>query len=124
MWFDDLKRMKKEKEQDKVNDAQEKLHYARTDNSNMNSDSSRGRGCGSYSRGRGRGRGHGRGRGNNQNQGQRDSLKNYEDNKQKGKEHEQRDLSHIKCYRYDKFGHFVQDAQIENKTMSQTLLRH
>ncbi|GJV57642.1 uncharacterized mitochondrial protein-like protein [Tanacetum coccineum] len=72
-----------------------------------NSDSSRGRGRGSYSRGRGRGRGQGRGRGNSQNQGQRDSSKNREDNRQKGKQKEQRDLSHIKCYRCDKFGHFV-----------------
>ncbi|GKA74033.1 retrovirus-related pol polyprotein from transposon TNT 1-94 [Tanacetum coccineum] len=91
----------------KANDSQEKLRYAKTNNSNRNSDSSRGRGRGSYSRGRGRGRGQGRGRGNTQNQGQRDSLKNHSDNQQKGKQKEQRDLSHIKCYLCDKFGHFV-----------------
>ncbi|GKA31570.1 hypothetical protein Tco_0717875 [Tanacetum coccineum] len=48
------------KEEDKANDAQEKLLYARTDNSNRNHDSSRGRGRGLYSRGRGQGRGQGR----------------------------------------------------------------
>ncbi|GKE32445.1 hypothetical protein Tco_1451767 [Tanacetum coccineum] len=48
------------KEEDKANNAQEKLLYARTDNSNRNNDSSRGRGRGLYSRGRGRGRGQGR----------------------------------------------------------------
>ncbi|GJT22341.1 zinc finger, CCHC-type containing protein [Tanacetum coccineum] len=94
-------------QEDKANDSQEKLRYAKTNNSNRNSDSSRGRGRGSYSRGRGRGRGQGRGRGNTQNQGQRDSLKNHSDNQQKGKQKEQRDLSHIKCYLCDKFGHFV-----------------
>ncbi|XP_076940641.1 uncharacterized protein LOC143609900 [Bidens hawaiensis] len=51
---------------------------------------SRGRGRGSYaSRGRGRGR---------------DDNKKHVDKKGKGME---RDLSHIKCYRCDKFGHFV-----------------
>ncbi|GJS33929.1 initiator tRNA phosphoribosyl transferase [Tanacetum coccineum] len=95
------------KQVDKASDSQEKLLYARTDYSNRDSDSSRGRGRGSYSRGRGRGRGQGRGRGNSQNQGQRDSSKNREDNRQKGKQKEQRDLSHIKCYHCDKFGHFV-----------------
>ncbi|GJT14890.1 ribonuclease H-like domain, reverse transcriptase, RNA-dependent DNA polymerase [Tanacetum coccineum] len=43
-------------QEDKANDSQEKLLYAKTNNSNRNSDSSRGRGRGSYSRGRGRGR--------------------------------------------------------------------
>nr|GEW31233.1 uncharacterized mitochondrial protein AtMg00810-like [Tanacetum cinerariifolium] len=41
------------------------------------------------------------------NQGQRDSSKNCENNRQKGKQKEQCDLSHIKSYRCDKFGHFV-----------------
>ncbi|GJU90786.1 initiator tRNA phosphoribosyl transferase [Tanacetum coccineum] len=95
------------KEEDKANDPQENLLYARTEYSNGNNDSSEGRGCGSYSRGRGRGRGQGRGRGNFQNQSQRDSSKNCEDNRQKGKQKEQRGLSHIKCYRCDKFGHFI-----------------
>ncbi|GKA02138.1 uncharacterized mitochondrial protein-like protein [Tanacetum coccineum] len=45
------------KEEDKANDAQENLLYARTEYSNRNNDSSRGRGRGSYSRGRGQGRG-------------------------------------------------------------------
>ncbi|GKA74913.1 retrovirus-related pol polyprotein from transposon TNT 1-94 [Tanacetum coccineum] len=71
------------KQEDKANNSQEKLLYARMDYSNRNSNSSRGRGRGSYSRGHGRGRGQGRGRGNSQNQGQRDSLKNREDNRQK-----------------------------------------
>ncbi|GKC71634.1 hypothetical protein Tco_1117517, partial [Tanacetum coccineum] len=77
------------KQEDKENDSQEKLLYARTDYSNRNSDSSKGRGHDSYSRGRGQGRG----RGNSQNQGQRDSLKNRDYNRQKGKQKEQRDLS-------------------------------
>nr|GEV10588.1 RNA-directed DNA polymerase, eukaryota, reverse transcriptase zinc-binding domain protein [Tanacetum cinerariifolium] len=63
------------KEEDKVNDAQENLLYARTEYSNRNNDSRGERGRGSYSRGRGRSRD------NSQNQGQRDSLKNREDNK-------------------------------------------
>ncbi|GJT99825.1 pol polyprotein [Tanacetum coccineum] len=57
------------KEEDKANDPQENLLYARTEYSNGNNDSSGGRGRGSYSRGRGRGRGQGRGRDNSQNQG-------------------------------------------------------
>ncbi|GKE55603.1 hypothetical protein Tco_1494788, partial [Tanacetum coccineum] len=65
------------KQEDKANDSQEKLLYARTDSSDRNSDSSRGRGRGSYSRGRGRGRGQGRGRGNSQNQ---DRKRDYETN--------------------------------------------
>ncbi|GKA96014.1 hypothetical protein Tco_0818109 [Tanacetum coccineum] len=73
------------KEEDKANDAQENLFYARTEYSNRNNNSSRGRGCGSYSRGRGCGQGSGRG--NTQNHAQRDSSKNGEDNKQKGKQH-------------------------------------
>ncbi|GJY88351.1 pol polyprotein [Tanacetum coccineum] len=97
----------REKQEDKTNGSQEKFLYARTDSSDRKSDSSRGRGRGSYSRGRGRGCGQGHGRGNSQNQGQCDSSKNHEDNQQKGKQKEQRDLSHIKCYRCDKFGHFV-----------------
>ncbi|GJZ99004.1 zinc finger, CCHC-type containing protein [Tanacetum coccineum] len=99
------------KQEDKANDSQEKLLYARTDYSNRNSDSSRGRGRGSHSRGRGRGRGQGRGQGNSQNQGQRDSSKNREDNRQKGKQKEQRDISHIKCYCCDKFRNFVSKCQ-------------
>ncbi|GKA08235.1 uncharacterized mitochondrial protein-like protein [Tanacetum coccineum] len=45
------------KEEDKSNDAQEKLLYARIDNSNIKNDSTGGRGRGSHSQGRGRGRG-------------------------------------------------------------------
>nr|GEW27030.1 uncharacterized protein [Tanacetum cinerariifolium] len=47
------------KESKKANDAQEKLLYAKTENSNKNSDSNRGRGRGSYSRGHGRRHGQG-----------------------------------------------------------------
>ncbi|GJV98314.1 hypothetical protein Tco_1553566 [Tanacetum coccineum] len=95
------------KEEDKANDARENLLYARTEYSNRNNDSSRGRGRGSYSRGRGQGRGQGSGHDNAQNHGQRDSLKNHEDNEQKDKQHEKRDLSHIKGYRRDEYGYFV-----------------
>ncbi|GJY23306.1 uncharacterized mitochondrial protein-like protein [Tanacetum coccineum] len=73
------------KEEDKENDPQENLLYARTKYFNGNNDSSGGRGRGSYSRGRGRGRGQGRGRDNSQNQCQRDSSKNLEDNERKEK---------------------------------------
>nr|GFD24491.1 hypothetical protein [Tanacetum cinerariifolium] len=52
------------KEEDKANDPQENLLYARTEYSNGNNNSSRGRGHGSYSQGHGRGRGQGRGREN------------------------------------------------------------
>ncbi|GKD44966.1 uncharacterized mitochondrial protein-like protein [Tanacetum coccineum] len=76
------------KQEDKANDSQEKLLYARTDYSNRNSNSIKGRGRGSYSRGRGRGHGQGRGRGNSQNQGQHDSSKNCEDNRQKEQHYE------------------------------------
>ncbi|GJY79577.1 hypothetical protein Tco_0485378 [Tanacetum coccineum] len=48
------------KEEDKANNPQENLLYARTKYSNENGDSSDGRGRGSYSRGRGRGCGQGR----------------------------------------------------------------
>nr|GEU39886.1 hypothetical protein [Tanacetum cinerariifolium] len=71
------------KEEDKANDPQENLLYARTEYSNGNNDSNGGRGCDSFSQGRGRGQGQGRGRGNSQNQVQRDSSKNHEDNEQK-----------------------------------------
>nr|GEZ20195.1 uncharacterized mitochondrial protein AtMg00810-like [Tanacetum cinerariifolium] len=91
------------------------LLYARTEYSNGNDDSSRRRGRGSYSRGRGRGRGQGRGQGNSQNLGQRDSSKNREDNKQKGKQHEKRDLSHIQCYRCDQYGHFISKCPKRNR---------
>nr|GEX49393.1 uncharacterized mitochondrial protein AtMg00810-like [Tanacetum cinerariifolium] len=73
------------KEEDKANDPQEDLLYARTEYSNGNNDSSGGRGRGSYSRGCRLGRGQGRSRDNSQNQGQRDSLKNHEVNEQKEK---------------------------------------
>ncbi|GKE34574.1 uncharacterized mitochondrial protein-like protein [Tanacetum coccineum] len=66
-------------EEDKANDAQENLLYARTKYSNGNNDSTEGRGRGSYSR----------------------------DNEQMGKQHEKRNLSHIQCYRCDQYGHFV-----------------
>nr|GEU84829.1 hypothetical protein [Tanacetum cinerariifolium] len=102
-------------EEDKANDLQENLLYARTEYSNGNNDLSEGRGRGSYSRGRGRGRGQGRGRDNSQNQGQRDSLKNCEDNEQKGKQHDKRDLSHIQCYRCDLYGHFVSKCSERNR---------
>ncbi|GJZ28706.1 retrovirus-related pol polyprotein from transposon TNT 1-94 [Tanacetum coccineum] len=92
---------------DKANDAQKNFLYARTEYSSGNNNSSRGRGRGSYSRDRGHGRGQGSGRVNTQNHGQRDSLKNHEDNEQKGEQHEKRDLSHIKCYRCEEYGHFV-----------------
>nr|GEV07016.1 initiator tRNA phosphoribosyl transferase [Tanacetum cinerariifolium] len=103
------------KEEDKANDPQENLLYARTEYSNGNNDSSGGRGRGSYTRGRGRGRGQGRGRDNSQNLSQRDSSKNREENEQKGKQHEKRDLSHIQCYRRDKYGHFVSKCPERNR---------
>ncbi|GJV54523.1 uncharacterized mitochondrial protein-like protein [Tanacetum coccineum] len=86
-----------------------------TEYSNENNDSSEGRGRGLYSRGRGRGQGQGRGRENSQNQGQRDSSKNREDNEQKGKQQEKRDLSHIQCYRCDQYGHFVSKCPERNR---------
>ncbi|GJR74765.1 hypothetical protein Tco_0087130 [Tanacetum coccineum] len=95
------------KEEDKANDARENLLYARTEYSNRNNNSSRGRGRGSYSRGHGHGLGQGSGCDNAQNHGQRDFSKNREDNEQKDKQHEKRDLSHIKCYRCDEYGYFV-----------------
>lgn len=103
------------KEDDKANNAQENLLYARTENSNRNNDSSVGRGRDSYSRGRGRGRGQGSGRGNTQNHGQRDSSKNHEDHEQKGKQHEKRDLLHIQCYRCDEYGHFASRCPERNR---------
>nr|GEY43559.1 Pol polyprotein [Tanacetum cinerariifolium] len=106
---------KRVKEEDKANDPQENLLYARTEYSNENNDSSGGRGCGSYSRGRGRGRGQGRGRDRSQNQSQRDSSKNREENEQKGKQNEKRDLSHIQCYRCDQYGHFVSKCPERNR---------
>ncbi|GJX40497.1 zf-CCHC domain-containing protein [Tanacetum coccineum] len=74
-----------------------------------------GRGRDSYSRDRGRCRGQGRGRGNSQKQGQRDFSKNREDNEQKGKQHEKRDLSHIQCYHCDEYGHFVSKCPERNR---------
>nr|GEV28871.1 retrotransposon protein, putative, unclassified [Tanacetum cinerariifolium] len=56
-----------------------------------------------------------RGCGNTQNHGLRDSSKNYEDNEQKGKQHEKRDLSNIKCYRCDEYGHFVSRCPQQNQ---------
>ncbi|GKA78449.1 uncharacterized mitochondrial protein-like protein [Tanacetum coccineum] len=103
------------KEEDKANDPQENLLYARTEYSNGNNDSSGGRGCGSYSRGRRRGRGQGRGWDNSQNQGQQDSSKNREENEQKGRQHEKRDLSHIQCYHCDQYGHFVSKCPKRNR---------
>ncbi|GJZ60593.1 uncharacterized mitochondrial protein-like protein [Tanacetum coccineum] len=74
------------KEEDKANDPQENLLYARTDYSNRNNDSSRGRGCVSYSQVVEEARGQGRGQGNSQNQGQRDSSeKTGEDNELQSK---------------------------------------
>ncbi|GJU81811.1 uncharacterized mitochondrial protein-like protein [Tanacetum coccineum] len=84
-----------------------------TEYSNENSDSSRRRGRGSDSRGRGHGQGSRRG--NTQNHGQCDSSKNREENEQKGKQHEKRELSHIKCYRCDQYGHFVTRCPERNR---------
>ncbi|GJR33624.1 uncharacterized mitochondrial protein-like protein [Tanacetum coccineum] len=103
------------KEEDKAKDPQENLLYAKTEYSNKNNDSSRGRERGSYSRGRGQGRGQGRGRDKSENQGQRDSSKNREDNEQKDKQHEKRDLSHIQCYCCDQYGHFVPKCPEQNR---------
>ncbi|GJX56692.1 hypothetical protein Tco_0286589 [Tanacetum coccineum] len=102
------------KEEDKANDAQENLLYA-TEYSNRNNHSSKGRGRGSFSRGRGRGRRQGSGCGNTQNHGQRNPSKNREDNEQKGKQHEQCDLSHIKCYRCDQYRHFISRCPEQNR---------
>nr|GEZ32224.1 uncharacterized mitochondrial protein AtMg00810-like [Tanacetum cinerariifolium] len=79
------------KEEDRANDPQENLLYARTEYSNGNNDSSGGRGRGSYSRGRGR------------------------ENKQKGKQHEKRDVSHVQYYRCDQYGHFVSKCSERNR---------
>ncbi|GKB85160.1 pol polyprotein [Tanacetum coccineum] len=98
------------KEEDKANDAQENLLYAMTEYSNGNNDSSKGRGRDSNSRGCGQGNG----RGNTQNHGQCDYSKNHKDNEQKGKQHEKSDLSHIKCYRCDEYGHFVSRCSERN----------
>ncbi|GJY08681.1 hypothetical protein Tco_0375735, partial [Tanacetum coccineum] len=65
------------KQEDKANNSQDKLLYARTDYSSRNSNSSRGRGHGSYPRGCSRGRGQRRGQGNSQNQ---DRKRDYEAN--------------------------------------------
>nr|GEV09723.1 hypothetical protein [Tanacetum cinerariifolium] len=103
------------KEEDKANDAQENLLYDRTEYSNGNNDSSQGRGRGSYSRGRGHGRSQCSGCDNTQNHGQCDSLKNRKDNKQNGKQRKKRDLSHIKCYHCDEYGHFVSRCSERNR---------
>ncbi|GKC22874.1 uncharacterized mitochondrial protein-like protein, partial [Tanacetum coccineum] len=79
------------KEEDKANDLQENLLYARTEYSNGNNDLSEGSGRDSYSRGHGR------------------------DNEQKGKQHEKRDLLHIQCYRCDQYGHFVSKCPQRNR---------
>ncbi|GKA47578.1 uncharacterized mitochondrial protein-like protein [Tanacetum coccineum] len=79
------------KKEDKANDPQENLLYARTEYSNGNNDSSEGRGRGLYSRGRGR------------------------DNEQKGKQQEKRDLSHIQCYHCDQYGYFVSKCPERNR---------
>ncbi|GJY47009.1 F-box associated domain containing protein [Tanacetum coccineum] len=103
------------KEEDKANDPQENLLYAKTEYSNGNNVSSGGRGRDSYSRGCRRGRGQGRGQGYSQNQGQRNSSKNHEDNEQKGKQLEKRDLSHIQCYHCDQYEHFVSKCPKRNR---------
>ncbi|GJU68363.1 uncharacterized mitochondrial protein-like protein [Tanacetum coccineum] len=43
------------------------------------------------------------------------SLKNHEDNEQKGKQHKKCDLSHIQCYCYDQYGHFVSKCHERNR---------
>ncbi|XP_024993120.1 uncharacterized protein LOC112526909 [Cynara cardunculus var. scolymus] len=90
---------KRTKDTDKAFDSGEKLLYAKTENSNRNQDSSRGKRHGANRGGRGCGRG--RGRGNTQ----------YHDNQgveqKKGNNKKKRDMSTIKCYRCDKYGHFV-----------------
>ncbi|GJU57392.1 hypothetical protein Tco_1235158 [Tanacetum coccineum] len=95
------------KEESKENNAKENFLYAGIEYSNRNNDSSIGREHASYSRGRDHGLGQGSGRGNTQNHGQRNFSKNCEDNEKKGKQHEKRDLSHIKWYRCDEYEHFV-----------------
>ncbi|KAJ9552989.1 hypothetical protein OSB04_017034 [Centaurea solstitialis] len=87
------------KETDKASESGEKLLYSKIENSNRNQDSSHGRGRGANRGGRGGGRG--RGRGNAQNHDNRG------DEKKKGNHNEKRDMSTIKCYRCDKYGHFV-----------------
>nr|GFA41067.1 RNA-directed DNA polymerase, eukaryota [Tanacetum cinerariifolium] len=109
------------KEEDKANDPQDNLLYARTEYSNDNNDSSKERERGSYSRGRGQGRGQGHGRGNSQYQGQRNSLKNREDNEQKDKQHEKRNLSHIQCYRCNQYIHFVSKCPEQNRNLEVNL---
>ncbi|KAJ9542022.1 hypothetical protein OSB04_028528 [Centaurea solstitialis] len=87
------------KETDKASEPGEKMLYSKIENSNRNQDSSRGRGRGANRGGPGGGRG--RGTGNTQNHD------NGGGEKKKGNHNEKQDISTIKCYRCDKYGHFV-----------------
>ncbi|KAJ9542300.1 hypothetical protein OSB04_028806 [Centaurea solstitialis] len=87
------------KETDKASESGEKLLYSKIENSNRNQDSTRGRGRGANQGGRGGRRGCGRG--NTQNHDNRG------DEKKKGNHNKKQDMSTIKCYRCDKYGHFV-----------------
>ena len=93
------------KSEDKVTETQSKLLYFKAESSNRNTKSSRGRGRGSNNQGRGRSGG--RGQGNTQNHSHSKSTKTCDDQKQKGKQCEQMDLSNIQCYWCDKYGHFA-----------------
>ncbi|GJV95048.1 uncharacterized mitochondrial protein-like protein [Tanacetum coccineum] len=87
--FDHVEKAYEERvqEEDKANNPQENLLYARTEYSNENGDSSGERGRGTYSR----------------------------DNEQKDKQHEKRDLSHIQCYHCDQYRHFVLKCPEQNQ---------
>ncbi|XP_022014170.1 uncharacterized protein LOC110913657 [Helianthus annuus] len=92
------------KEEDNAYDNSGKLLFSKSESSSSRGrDSSRGRGRGSHSS-----RGRGCGRDNTQNRGQKEEYKTRDNGKQKDKK---RDLSGIKCYRCDKYGHFVSRCQ-------------
>ncbi|KAM0068236.1 hypothetical protein Hdeb2414_s0002g00070841 [Helianthus debilis subsp. tardiflorus] len=86
------------KEEDNTYDNSGKLMISKSESSSScGRDSGRGRGSHSS-------RGGDRGQDNTQNRGQQENNKTRDNGKQKDKK---RDLSGIKCYRYDKYGHFV-----------------
>ncbi|KAJ0532326.1 putative RNA-directed DNA polymerase [Helianthus annuus] len=88
------------KEEDNAYDNSGKLMFSKSESSSSRGhDSSRGRGRGSHSS-----RGRDRGQDNTQNRGPQEENKTRDNGKQKDKK---RDLSGIKCYRCDKYGHFV-----------------